>query len=152
MFIILSGIPPHVDTHSAFEDTIMSLSLGAQVPSQSILSFKHFKSARAYILQIMQTVLVWGKRFSSCICNNDTKLKGVLLSVLRHLCLKSGSLWFGWEHFVTLHVATSHSSSYVLSWSLAHCGLRLYYSMKVWCIIKSHFLLITWFYWFQSHQ
>lgn len=25
------GIPPHVDTHSAFEDTILSLSLGAQV-------------------------------------------------------------------------------------------------------------------------
>lgn len=27
----LPGIPPHIDTHSAFEDTIMSLSLGAQV-------------------------------------------------------------------------------------------------------------------------
>lgn len=25
------GIPPHIDTHSAFEDTILSLSLGAQV-------------------------------------------------------------------------------------------------------------------------
>lgn len=30
------GIPPHVDTHSAFEDTIMSLSLGAQVRSHCI--------------------------------------------------------------------------------------------------------------------
>ena len=25
------GIPPHVDTHSAFEDAIISLSLGAEV-------------------------------------------------------------------------------------------------------------------------
>lgn len=32
---IFSGIPPHVDTHSAFEDTILSLSLGAKVRSQS---------------------------------------------------------------------------------------------------------------------
>ncbi|XP_034556271.1 LOW QUALITY PROTEIN: alkylated DNA repair protein alkB homolog 8 [Notolabrus celidotus] len=31
------GIPPHVDTHSAFEDTIMSLSLGAQ----SVMEFRH---------------------------------------------------------------------------------------------------------------
>lgn len=31
MCLIFSGIPPHVDTHSAFEDTILSLSLGAQV-------------------------------------------------------------------------------------------------------------------------
>lgn len=40
--IIFSGIPPHVDTHSAFEDTILSLSLGAQVRSHSIiLRFKY---------------------------------------------------------------------------------------------------------------
>ncbi|XP_068612791.1 alkylated DNA repair protein alkB homolog 8 [Brachionichthys hirsutus] len=31
------GIPPHVDTHSAFEDTIMSLSLGAP----SVMEFRH---------------------------------------------------------------------------------------------------------------
>ncbi|KAM9359812.1 tRNA (carboxymethyluridine(34)-5-O)-methyltransferase alkbh8 [Symphorus nematophorus] len=31
------GIPPHVDTHSAFEDTIMSLSLGAQ----TVMDFRH---------------------------------------------------------------------------------------------------------------
>lgn len=36
-FIMFSGIPPHVDTHSAFEDTILSLSLGAKVSSQSIV-------------------------------------------------------------------------------------------------------------------
>ncbi|CAI5693904.1 unnamed protein product [Oreochromis niloticus] len=29
------GIPPHVDTHSPFEDTILSLSLGAKVRSRS---------------------------------------------------------------------------------------------------------------------
>lgn len=27
----LKGIPPHVDTHSPFEDGIVSLSLGSQV-------------------------------------------------------------------------------------------------------------------------
>lgn len=27
----LTGIPPHTDTHSAFEDEIISLSLGAEV-------------------------------------------------------------------------------------------------------------------------
>lgn len=37
--IIFSGIPPHVDTHSAFEDTILSLSLGAKVRSQFLLYF-----------------------------------------------------------------------------------------------------------------
>lgn len=26
-----AGIPPHIDTHSAFEDEILSLSLGAEV-------------------------------------------------------------------------------------------------------------------------
>ncbi|CAK6970368.1 alkylated DNA repair protein alkB homolog 8 [Scomber scombrus] len=31
------GIPPHVDTHSAFEDTIMSLSLGAK----TVMEFRH---------------------------------------------------------------------------------------------------------------
>ena len=29
--MILSGIPPHIDTHSAFEDGIVALSLGSQV-------------------------------------------------------------------------------------------------------------------------
>lgn len=31
------GIPPHVDTHSAFEDTILSLSLGAK----TVMDFRH---------------------------------------------------------------------------------------------------------------
>nr|XP_020475654.1 alkylated DNA repair protein alkB homolog 8 isoform X2 [Monopterus albus] len=31
------GIPPHVDTHSAFEDTILSLSLG----SKTVMEFRH---------------------------------------------------------------------------------------------------------------
>ncbi|XP_029027315.1 alkylated DNA repair protein alkB homolog 8 [Betta splendens] len=31
------GIPPHVDTHSAFEDTILSLSLGAR----AVMEFRH---------------------------------------------------------------------------------------------------------------
>ncbi|XP_026155209.1 alkylated DNA repair protein alkB homolog 8 [Mastacembelus armatus] len=31
------GIPPHVDTHSAFEDTILSLSLGSKV----VMEFRH---------------------------------------------------------------------------------------------------------------
>lgn len=33
--MIFPGIPPHVDTHSPFEDTILSLSLGAKVRSRS---------------------------------------------------------------------------------------------------------------------
>lgn len=43
---MFTGIPPHVDTHSAFEDTILSLSLGATVRSQCIVlwfeTFLHF--------------------------------------------------------------------------------------------------------------
>ena len=31
IFNFVSGIPPHTDTHSAFEDGIISLSLGSQV-------------------------------------------------------------------------------------------------------------------------
>lgn len=31
MLLPITGIPPHVDTHSAFEDTILSLSLGTKV-------------------------------------------------------------------------------------------------------------------------
>lgn len=31
------GIPPHIDTHSAFEETILSLSLGAQVSSTVLI-------------------------------------------------------------------------------------------------------------------
>ncbi|CDQ81421.1 unnamed protein product [Oncorhynchus mykiss] len=39
------GIPPHVDTHSAFEDLILSLSLGAKVHLQSVLmSSQNIKS------------------------------------------------------------------------------------------------------------
>lgn len=30
-FILFKGIPPHIDTHSAFEDGIASVSLGSQV-------------------------------------------------------------------------------------------------------------------------
>ena len=30
-FTLFKGIPPHVDTHSAFEDGIASISLGSQV-------------------------------------------------------------------------------------------------------------------------
>lgn len=30
-FTLFKGIPPHVDTHSAFEDGIASVSLGSQV-------------------------------------------------------------------------------------------------------------------------
>ncbi|XP_013921711.1 PREDICTED: alkylated DNA repair protein alkB homolog 8 [Thamnophis sirtalis] len=36
------GIPPHIDTHSAFEDEIISLSLGAEVIFFKKKSFKYF--------------------------------------------------------------------------------------------------------------
>lgn len=35
-FLLFQGIPPHVDTHSPFEDTILSLSLG----SSCVMNFK----------------------------------------------------------------------------------------------------------------
>ena len=36
-FALFKGIPPHVDTHSAFEDGIASVSLGSQVITYLLL-------------------------------------------------------------------------------------------------------------------
>ena len=36
-FALFKGIPPHVDTHSAFEDGIASVSLGSQVRTYLLL-------------------------------------------------------------------------------------------------------------------
>lgn len=36
-FALFKGIPPHVDTHSAFEDGIASVSLGSQVRTHLLL-------------------------------------------------------------------------------------------------------------------
>ena len=36
-FALFEGIPPHVDTHSAFEDGIASVSLGSQVITYLLL-------------------------------------------------------------------------------------------------------------------
>lgn len=35
----ISGIPAHIDTHSAFEDEIISLSLGSEVSAEAFFSF-----------------------------------------------------------------------------------------------------------------
>lgn len=41
-FALFQGIPPHVDTHSAFEDEIASVSLGSQVIMYLLINFFYF--------------------------------------------------------------------------------------------------------------
>ena len=38
-FALFKGIPPHIDTHSAFEDGIASISLGSQVIMHLLIIF-----------------------------------------------------------------------------------------------------------------
>lgn len=38
-FTLFKGIPPHVDTHSAFEDGIASISLGSQVIMYLLINY-----------------------------------------------------------------------------------------------------------------
>ncbi|XP_042271239.1 alkylated DNA repair protein alkB homolog 8 [Thunnus maccoyii] len=48
------GIPPHVDTHSAFEDTILSLSLGAK----TVMEFRHPDGRVVHVLLPGRSLLV----------------------------------------------------------------------------------------------
>ncbi|KAF6720889.1 Alkylated DNA repair alkB-like protein 8 [Oryzias melastigma] len=48
------GIPPHVDTHSAFEDTILSLSLGAK----AVMEFRHPDGRVAAVVLPERSLLV----------------------------------------------------------------------------------------------
>nr|XP_023648131.1 alkylated DNA repair protein alkB homolog 8 isoform X1 [Paramormyrops kingsleyae] len=48
------GIPPHVDTHSAFEDTILSLSLGAK----TVMDFRHPDGRSVAVLLPRRSLLV----------------------------------------------------------------------------------------------
>nr|XP_025040613.1 alkylated DNA repair protein alkB homolog 8 [Pelodiscus sinensis] len=48
------GIPPHIDTHSAFEDEIISLSLGAEV----VMDFKHPDSRTVAVMLPRRSLLV----------------------------------------------------------------------------------------------
>lgn len=48
------GIPPHVDTHSAFEDAILSLSLG----SQTVMEFRHPDGRLAAVVLPARSLLV----------------------------------------------------------------------------------------------
>ncbi|CAM9608747.1 unnamed protein product [Lampetra planeri] len=48
------GIPPHIDTHSAFEDGIMSLSLGAS----TVMEFRHPDGSHASVLLPRRSLLV----------------------------------------------------------------------------------------------
>ncbi|KAM7399386.1 hypothetical protein PAMP_018659 [Pampus punctatissimus] len=48
------GIPPHVDTHSAFEDTILSLSLG----SKTVMEFRHPDGRIVHMLLPGRSLLV----------------------------------------------------------------------------------------------
>nr|XP_033804703.1 alkylated DNA repair protein alkB homolog 8 isoform X2 [Geotrypetes seraphini] len=48
------GIPPHVDTHSAFEDEIISLSLGAEI----VMDFKHPDGRTVAVMLPRRSLLV----------------------------------------------------------------------------------------------
>ncbi|XP_028656230.2 alkylated DNA repair protein alkB homolog 8 [Erpetoichthys calabaricus] len=48
------GIPPHIDTHSAFEDVIISLSLGAKI----VMDFKHPDGQNVSVLLPQRSLLV----------------------------------------------------------------------------------------------
>ncbi|XP_058041790.1 alkylated DNA repair protein alkB homolog 8 isoform X3 [Ahaetulla prasina] len=48
------GIPPHIDTHSAFEDEIISLSLGAEI----VMDFKHPDGRTVAVLLPQRSLLV----------------------------------------------------------------------------------------------
>ncbi|XP_078513159.1 tRNA (carboxymethyluridine(34)-5-O)-methyltransferase ALKBH8 isoform X2 [Lissotriton helveticus] len=48
------GIPPHIDTHSAFEDGLISLSLGAQI----VMEFKHPDGRSVAVLLPRRSLLV----------------------------------------------------------------------------------------------
>nr|XP_056714571.1 alkylated DNA repair protein alkB homolog 8 [Euleptes europaea] len=48
------GIPPHIDTHSAFEDEIISLSLGAKI----VMDFKHPDGQAAAVMLPQRSLLV----------------------------------------------------------------------------------------------
>ncbi|XP_075054923.1 tRNA (carboxymethyluridine(34)-5-O)-methyltransferase ALKBH8 [Mixophyes fleayi] len=48
------GIPPHIDTHSAFEDEILALSLGAEI----VMDFKHPGGSSAPVMLPRRSLLV----------------------------------------------------------------------------------------------
>eukprot|EP00079_Xenopus_tropicalis_P021245 XP_012812513.1 PREDICTED: alkylated DNA repair protein alkB homolog 8 isoform X2 [Xenopus tropicalis] len=48
------GIPPHVDTHSAFEDEILSLSLGAEI----VMDFKHPNGSVVPVMLPQRSLLI----------------------------------------------------------------------------------------------
>ncbi|XP_054829091.1 alkylated DNA repair protein alkB homolog 8 [Eublepharis macularius] len=48
------GIPPHIDTHSAFEDEIISLSLGAEI----VMDFKHPDGQAVAVMLPQRSLLV----------------------------------------------------------------------------------------------
>ncbi|XP_050067122.1 alkylated DNA repair protein alkB homolog 8 [Anopheles maculipalpis] len=51
------GIPPHVDTHSAFEDPILSLSLGSEI----VMEFKHPSSGKQVCVDLpSRSLLIMG--------------------------------------------------------------------------------------------
>ena len=67
-----TGIPPHVDTHSPFEDRIVSLSFGSQVqqkttrkvcynsrwPSQVVMDFRHPDGRKVAVFLPQRSILV----------------------------------------------------------------------------------------------
>ncbi|KAJ6662280.1 hypothetical protein lerEdw1_012444 [Lerista edwardsae] len=53
-FVFPTGIPPHIDTHSAFEDEIISLSLGAEI----VMDFKHPDGHAAAVMLPQRSLLM----------------------------------------------------------------------------------------------
>ncbi|XP_063300987.1 alkylated DNA repair protein alkB homolog 8 isoform X1 [Pelobates fuscus] len=48
------GIPPHIDTHSAFEDEIISISLGSEI----VMEFKHPNDSNVQVMLPQRSLLV----------------------------------------------------------------------------------------------
>lgn len=71
----LPGIPPHVDTHSAFKDAIVSLSLSSDI-----------------VMEFRKPSLTNGKEYTAHIS---------LALPRRSLLIMSGESRYGWKHGIT---------------------------------------------------
>lgn len=56
------GIPPHIDTHSAFEDTILSLSLGAQVNTFLLIPNNETQTCAITVTAFVETIVLTCER------------------------------------------------------------------------------------------
>jgi hypothetical protein len=61
--LIFAGIPPHVDTHSAFEDPVLSLSLGSSI----VMEFRHQDGRAIPVLLPRRSLLIMSEEARYCI-------------------------------------------------------------------------------------